>query len=69
MLTKVTTFAIEGLRIAPLAIALIRRFVGPKLTEKERGTTFMGLAPLNEPSDFPHADFLSNMVRKQRRNS
>lgn len=61
-LVQVTTFAVEGLRIAPLAIALLRRFIGPRLTKKERSSTFMGLAPLNEPEDFPHADFLSNMV-------
>ncbi|CAB9518635.1 CSC1-like protein [Seminavis robusta] len=58
----VTTSAIEGLRVAPLALAFVRKFVGPKLTEKERSTTFMGLTPLNEPSEFQHADFLSNMV-------
>lgn len=59
---KVTTFSIEGLRVAPLAIAFVRRCIGPNLTEKERNTTFMGLAPLNEPPEFPHADFLSNIV-------
>jgi calcium permeable stress-gated cation channel len=58
----VTTSAIEGLRVVPLALALLRRFVGPRLTEKERRTTYMGLAPLNEPPGFPHADYLSNMV-------
>ena len=57
-----TTFSIEGLRVSPLAIAFLRRFIGPNLTEKERSTPYMGLSPLNEPDDFPHADFLSNMV-------
>jgi Sec-independent protein secretion pathway component TatC len=58
----VTTSAIEGLRVVPLVLAFVRRFVGPRLTEKERRTAYMGLAPLNEPPDFPHADYLSSMV-------
>ena len=58
----VTTSAVEGLRVVPVVLALVRRLVGPRLTEKERQTTYMGLAPLNEPPDFPHADFLSNIV-------
>lgn len=57
-----TTVVIEGLRVVPIALATVRRFAGPRLTEKERETTFMGLRPLSDPDDFAHADFLSNAV-------
>lgn len=50
------------LRVVPLVHALIRRFVGPRLTEKERQTTFFGIRPLADPTEFEHADNLSNLV-------
>lgn len=53
---------IELLRVVPLAMALIRRFVGPRLTEKERETTWMGIRPLSDPQEFEHADVLSGTV-------
>ena len=52
----------EILRIVPLALALLRSFVGPRLTEKEKRTTFFGLRPLYDPLEFQHADFTSNAV-------
>ena len=58
----VVTLAMEMLRVIPLILALVRRFVGPNLTEKERQTTFMGIRPLFDPLEFEHADNLSNMV-------
>ena len=47
--------AMENLRVVPLVHALIRRFVGPKRTERQRQTTFLGIRPLAEPADFEHA--------------
>lgn len=38
----------EMLRVTPLAMAFIRRFVGPKITEKQRRTTFFGIRPLGK---------------------
>ena len=58
----VTTFGVEGLRIVPVVLSTLRRFIGPRLTAKERDTTFVGLRPLCDPVDFPIGDFLSNMV-------
>ena len=52
----------EILRIVPLVLALLRSFVGPRLTEKEKRTTFFGLRPLYDPLEFQHADFTSNAV-------
>ena len=52
----------EMLRVIPLILALVRRLVGPNLTQKERQTTFMGIRPLADPMEFEHADNLSNMV-------
>ena len=53
---------LEVLRVVPIAMAVIRSFVGPKLTEKEKRTTFFGLRPLYDPLEFQHADFTSNAV-------
>jgi hypothetical protein len=53
----------EMLRVVPLLIALIRRFLPPNLTEKERQTTVYGfLRPLADPSDFGHADSLAEII-------
>eukprot|EP00977_Amphora_coffeiformis_P023446 scaffold13397_cov183-Amphora_coffeaeformis.AAC.5 len=52
----------EILRVVPIALAIIRSFVGPKITEKERRTTFFGLRPLYDPAEFEHADWTSNAV-------
>lgn len=53
---------IESLRVVPLALAAIRRCVGPRLTEKERNTTFVGIRPLSDPIEFEHADTFSQLV-------
>lgn len=53
---------VEILRVVPVAMALIRSCVGPRLTEKERQTTFMGLRPLADPVEFEHADIFSQIV-------
>ena len=58
----VLSTSMEVLRIVPLVKAAIRTCVGPKLTKKERQTTFMGLQPLADPLPFEHADFSSNLV-------
>jgi hypothetical protein len=55
---------VELLRIVPLVMAIIRSCVGPRLSEKERQTTFMGLRPLCDPAGFSHADVASQMVNK-----
>lgn len=47
----------------PLIFALIRRFLLPNLTEKERQTTVFGFfRPLADPSDFGHADSLAQII-------
>lgn len=53
---------LEMLRAVPLALAGVRRCIGPNLTEAERQTTFMGICPLADPIDFPHADVMSGYV-------
>lgn len=50
-----TVIIMENLRLFPLGTALLRRCIGPRLTEKERQTTYMGLRPLAEPCAFRHA--------------
>lgn len=58
-----TTAAVEGLRVVPLIMAFLRRSFAPNLTQREKDSVYMGLRPLSSPDDFPHADFLSNLVR------
>jgi len=53
---------VELLRVVPLVLATLRRRFGPNLTDKERNATFLGLRPLSDPPDFPHADLLSQIV-------
>lgn len=52
----------EILRIVAIALATLRSFIGPNLTEKEQRTTFLGIRPLYDPLDFEQADFHSNAV-------
>jgi len=54
--------SLELLRVYPIGTAILRSFVGPRLTEKDRRQTFMGLRPLADPSEFDHAEVLSNIV-------
>jgi len=51
---------LELLRISPLAIAWVRSWVGPNLTEKEKNTTWLGIRPLADPLEFEFADIVSN---------
>ena len=52
----------ELLRISVVGIAFVRSFVGPRLTEEERRTTWMGLRPFADPLKFQHAEVLSGIV-------
>jgi hypothetical protein len=54
----------ELLRIWPLLSAFVRKFMPPKLSEKERNKTilFGFLRPLSDPPLFEHADVLSQSV-------
>merc|ERR1712238_376263 len=56
------TLSIELLRVSAIATAAIRLFVGPKLTEEERQTTWMGIRPFADPVEFQHALVLSGLV-------
>jgi len=57
----VVALAMELLRVKPLIMALIRRFLPPNLNEKERQTTVFGIRPLADPLDFEGADNLSQV--------
>ena len=53
------TFLIQGvelLRLYPLGCALLRRFVGPNATKKERRKTWLYIYTLEEPPEFWHAE-------------
>jgi hypothetical protein len=52
----------EILRVVPLVLAWLRTCIGPRLTEKERNTTFMGIRPLCDPQEFEIADTFSQTV-------
>jgi hypothetical protein len=54
--------AMENLRVVALVTALLRRFIGPRLTEKQRETTYMGIRPLADPVEFEHADNMAKIT-------
>lgn len=59
------TFLINGLellRVVPLGYALVRRYVGPNLTEKERRRKWKFLYSLEDPPSFWHAETFSQIV-------
>ena len=62
----VSTFVLQGvelIRAWPLGLALIRRYVGPNLTAKERRTTWKHvLTPLEDPPEFEHAEVYAQLV-------
>jgi calcium permeable stress-gated cation channel len=63
----VFTFFVHGvelLRIYPLGMALLRRFVGPNLTKKEKRSTWNYIHSLEDPPDFFHAETCAQMVRQ-----
>jgi hypothetical protein len=49
------TFTWGCLRLIPLFNAMLRRCVGPRLTEKQRQTKYMGIRPLADPLEFRYA--------------
>ena len=54
--------ALETLRIYPLGLALLRRYIGPRLTAKERRRSYGWLASLDEPPDFWHAETFAQLI-------
>jgi hypothetical protein len=48
--------AIEMLRLYPLGCAVLRRFVGPRATAKERKKPWLYIYTLEEPPEFWHAE-------------
>lgn len=61
----VFTFFIQGLellRVVPLSYAFARRFVGPRLTEKERKRKWFFIHPLEDPPPFYLADFFAQII-------
>ena len=62
LVQTVTIFAMEGLRIKPILFAIIRKYVGPRLTEKERSQSFLIFRPLNAVKEFDMADYMSSLV-------
>lgn len=52
----------ELLRVIPLSMAVMRRCIGPNLTEKERNTVYMGLRPLADPWEFEHAQVFGEAI-------
>lgn len=57
------SLVMEMLRVVPLAMAFVRRFLAPNLTEKEKQTTVFGIRPLADPNEFEMADSLAQIVR------
>jgi hypothetical protein len=60
--TAVGVAFMESLRVVPVVISCIRGLIGPKLTEKQRNTPFLGLSPISIPPAFPHAVAMAQVV-------
>lgn len=60
----VATFGFEGFRLYPIAMAILRTFIGPRLTDKEKAISInsLGINPLSDPFEFEHAYYTSLMV-------
>lgn len=61
----VFTFLLQGLdllRVYPLGMALLRRFLGPNLTAKERSKRWKFIYALEDPPDFFHAEVFAQIV-------
>jgi calcium permeable stress-gated cation channel len=56
------TQSLELLRVYPLFVAFLRRYIGPRLTEKERGRPFGLLRPLSCPPEFWHAETFAQLI-------
>lgn len=52
----------ELLRYTPLIKALVRKNIGPRLTEKERSQAFFGLEPLSNPVTLDQPKLLSTVM-------
>jgi calcium permeable stress-gated cation channel len=53
---------VELLRLYPLSVTLLRRCIGPRLTEKERQRNYGYLRPLDDPPDFWHAETFAQLL-------
>ena len=56
------TMGMELLRVMPLAMAFARLYVGPNLTEQERKKKWKYLSPLENPTEFEHANVGGSVV-------
>eukprot|EP00339_Tiarina_fusa_P008824 CAMPEP_0117054938 /NCGR_PEP_ID=MMETSP0472-20121206/38072_1 /TAXON_ID=693140 ORGANISM="Tiarina fusus, Strain LIS" /NCGR_SAMPLE_ID=MMETSP0472 /ASSEMBLY_ACC=CAM_ASM_000603 /LENGTH=882 /DNA_ID=CAMNT_0004770715 /DNA_START=137 /DNA_END=2785 /DNA_ORIENTATION=- len=56
------SMSMELLRVTAVGMAVVRSQVGPRLTQKERETTFLGIRPLADPLEFEHASLLAGTV-------
>jgi len=54
--------AVEFLRAYQLGLALVRRFIGPNLTKKERRKTWGFLNSLEDPPEFWHAETFAQIL-------
>jgi hypothetical protein len=52
----------ELLRVYPLFLAFLRRFLGPNLTPKERRRSWGPLRSLEDPPDFWHAETFAQII-------
>ena len=62
--STVITVVTETLRIVPLAMAFIRKYLSPNLTKKERQTAAYGIRPLADVQEFSLADNTGQIVSR-----
>jgi hypothetical protein len=54
--------SLEMLRVYPLSLSLIRNFIGPNLTKKERSRSYGPIRSLEDPPDFWHAETFAQII-------
>ena len=54
--------SLEILRVTRVAMSIVRNYVGPNLSEKERNSTFMGIQPISEPEELEYHTILADMT-------
>lgn len=61
-ITTFSIFLVEGLQSAKISVGILRSYIGPNLTDRERKSKFMAMYPLSEPWDFRQGYYLGQLV-------
>ena len=63
LVSTITTFIVEGLGLSRVGMGVLRSYIGPNLTARERKSIYNFLRPFSQPREMEHANHLAGMVR------